>query len=47
MQIEAAVVDKDFERLGELAEANALAMHATMLAARPALSYLSPKAGPC
>jgi len=43
MQIEAAVMDKDFERLGELAEANALAMHATMLAARPALSYLKPQ----
>ena len=41
--IEAAVRAQDFAKLGALAEANALAMHATMMAARPALTYL--KAG--
>lgn len=40
--IQNAVQDHDFATLGALAEANALAMHATMLAARPALSYLKP-----
>lgn len=40
--IEAAVTDWDFKTLGTLAEANALAMHATMMAARPALTYLKP-----
>ncbi|UZD90624.1 diphosphomevalonate decarboxylase [Cognatishimia activa] len=39
--IEQAVADQDFPVLGALAEANALAMHATMQAARPALSYLT------
>ncbi|MEO0372031.1 MAG: diphosphomevalonate decarboxylase [Pseudomonadota bacterium] len=38
--VEAAVKGGDFETLGQLAEANALAMHATMMAARPALVYL-------
>lgn len=41
--IEAAIHASDFATLGSLAEANALAMHATMMAARPALTYL--KAG--
>jgi len=40
--IEAAVKAQNFAQLGALVEANALAMHATMLAARPALSYLKP-----
>ena len=40
--IERAVKDEDFQTLGELSEANALAMHATMMAARPALTYLKP-----
>ncbi|MEL7091554.1 MAG: diphosphomevalonate decarboxylase [Pseudomonadota bacterium] len=40
--VEAAVTDWDFKILGTLAEANALAMHATMMAARPALTYLKP-----
>lgn len=31
---------KDFAELGQVVEANSLAMHATMLAARPSLSYL-------
>ncbi|MEM6300505.1 MAG: diphosphomevalonate decarboxylase [Pseudomonadota bacterium] len=37
----AAIKDRDFPTLGPLCEANALAMHATMSAARPALHYLS------
>ncbi|SFR20201.1 diphosphomevalonate decarboxylase [Poseidonocella sedimentorum] len=41
--IETAVRAQDLPKLGALAEANALAMHATMLAARPALSYLKPE----
>jgi diphosphomevalonate decarboxylase len=40
--VEAAVISKDFITLGETAEANALSMHATMMAARPALVYLKP-----
>ncbi len=35
----AAVAARDFDRLGAIAEANCLAMHAVMLSARPALSY--------
>ena len=35
----AAVAARDFERLGTIAEANCLAMHAVMSSARPALSY--------
>ena len=38
--IEAAIHARDFSALSSVAEANALAMHATMLAARPALCYL-------
>ena len=41
--IEAAIHACDFSTLGSVAEANALAMHATMLAARPALCYLQPQ----
>jgi len=41
--IEAAIAARDFPRLGELTEANALGMHATMIAARPALAYLKPQ----
>lgn len=40
-EIEKAVRAQDLQALGALAEANALAMHATMIAARPALSYLT------
>lgn len=40
--IEAAVRGCDFNTLGQLAEDNALAMHATMMAARPAVTYLKP-----
>jgi diphosphomevalonate decarboxylase len=35
----AAVAARDFARLGEVAEANCLAMHAVMLSARPGLVY--------
>ncbi|MEU3255895.1 diphosphomevalonate decarboxylase [Streptomyces sp. NPDC006997] len=38
----AALVRGDLEAVGEIAERNALGMHATMLAARPAVRYLSP-----
>lgn len=41
--IEAAIAARDFTRLGDLTEANALGMHATMIAARPALTYLKPE----
>ncbi|MEM6897679.1 MAG: diphosphomevalonate decarboxylase [Pseudomonadota bacterium] len=41
--IGAAIQAQDFPTLGALAEANALAMHATMFAARPALTYLKPQ----
>ncbi|MEO1704763.1 MAG: diphosphomevalonate decarboxylase [Pseudomonadota bacterium] len=41
--MEALLRKQDFAALGALAEANALAMHATMMAARPALSYLKPR----
>lgn len=40
--LRAAVLARDFEQLGRTAEANALAMHATMLAARPAVRYWRP-----
>jgi diphosphomevalonate decarboxylase len=39
--IEGFVRDKNFSGLGKCAEANALAMHATMQAARPAITYLT------
>jgi len=35
----AAVANRDFDRLGAIAEANCLAMHAVMLSARPGLVY--------
>ncbi|CAL9654016.1 diphosphomevalonate decarboxylase [Streptomyces sp. enrichment culture] len=38
----AALLRGDLEAVGEIAERNALGMHATMLAARPAVRYLSP-----
>ncbi|MFE5548825.1 diphosphomevalonate decarboxylase [Streptomyces sp. NPDC056534] len=37
-----ALVKGDLDSVGEIAERNALGMHATMLAARPAVRYLSP-----
>lgn len=39
---EAALASGDLARLGEVAEANALAMHATAFAARPAIHYWQP-----
>jgi diphosphomevalonate decarboxylase len=39
---EAAIAAGDLRALGELAEANALAMHATAIAARPAIVYWQP-----
>ncbi|PID45610.1 MAG: diphosphomevalonate decarboxylase [Proteobacteria bacterium] len=39
--IEQAITEQRFSELGERVEANALAMHATMQAARPALTYLT------
>lgn len=41
-EMRAALVRGDLEAVGEIAERNALGMHATMLAARPAVRYLSP-----
>jgi diphosphomevalonate decarboxylase len=37
--IKEAIKDKDFERLGEIAEANCLKMHATSLGAKPPFTY--------
>ncbi len=39
---EAALARRDFAALGELAEANALAMHATAIASRPSIVYWRP-----
>jgi diphosphomevalonate decarboxylase len=43
LAIRAALRERDFVRLGETAEANALAMHATMMASRPAVLYWRPE----
>ncbi len=40
---EAALASGDLAALGEVAEANALAMHATALASRPAVVYWRPR----
>ena len=40
--LKTAIRDRDFSALGRTAEANALAMHATMIAARPAILYWLP-----
>lgn len=40
--IRQAVLSRDFTQLGERAEQNAMAMHATMLAARPPILYWHP-----
>lgn len=37
-----ALIDGDLETVGEIAESNALGMHATMLGARPPIRYLAP-----
>lgn len=41
-EMRAALPDGDLDAVGAIAERNALGMHATMLAARPAVRYLSP-----
>jgi diphosphomevalonate decarboxylase len=41
-EMRAALSRGDLDAVGEIAERNALGMHATMLAARPAVRYLSP-----
>jgi diphosphomevalonate decarboxylase len=41
-EIRSAVLDRDLDRLGPAVEQSALMMHASMLAARPALCYLTP-----
>ena len=41
-QVRAAVLARDFDALGPAVEHSALAMHASMLAARPALIYFAP-----
>ena len=38
-----AVRGRDLERLGEVVEANAMGMHASMMAARPAVVYWLPQ----
>ncbi len=40
--IEAALKHRDFERLAQVSEANALAMHATMMSAWPPVIYSLP-----
>lgn len=42
-----ALAARDFDRLGAIAEANCLAMHAVMSSARPALSYWTPATVAC
>lgn len=41
-EMRAALDSGDLDQVGEIAERNALGMHATMLAARPAVRYLAP-----
>lgn len=41
--IEQAILERDLTKLGHRVETNALAMHATMIAARPPLAYLTEK----
>ncbi len=43
VELHCALRDKDFERLGRAAEANALSMHATMLGAWPPVCYWQPE----
>ena len=40
--IEKAILDKDFKAIGEIAEADCLSMHATMITSQPALVYWQP-----
>jgi diphosphomevalonate decarboxylase len=41
--VKRALLDRDFPALGEAVEHSALAMHATMMAARPGIVYLQPQ----
>jgi len=41
-KMEKAILDKDFEAIGRLAEADCLSMHATMLTSQPSLIYWEP-----
>ncbi|MAI20655.1 MAG: diphosphomevalonate decarboxylase [Kiritimatiellaceae bacterium] len=41
--LQAAIADRDFQTVGQTAEANALEMHATMRAADPPLDYFLPE----
>jgi diphosphomevalonate decarboxylase len=43
MQIKEAIQAKDFVLMGEIAEANAMMMHASCIAARPAILYWQPE----
>ncbi len=43
MEIKKAIWDKDLEKLGTIAEANCLRMHATMFGARPPIIYFKPE----
>ena len=43
MEIKKAIWDKDLEKLGAIAEANSLRMHATMFGARPPIIYFKPE----
>ena len=40
--IKEAIAEKDFQKLGEVAEHNAMKMHATMLSANPSFTYFEP-----
>jgi len=42
-EVRASIREKDFHRLGRAAESNALAMHATMIAAWPPVIYWKPE----
>ena len=42
-EVRAAIRERDFHRLGRTAESNALAMHATMIAAWPPVIYWKPE----
>ncbi|WP_405164563.1 diphosphomevalonate decarboxylase [Nocardia sp. NBC_01499] len=43
VEMRKAIARQDLPAVGEIAERNALGMHASMLAARPAIRYLSPQ----
>lgn len=42
-QVRQAILERDFQRLGELAEAEALSLHAIMWTSRPSLMYWTPE----